>query len=58
MNETMEKIMNYARRAMSGYGGDDCYIMCEELSRRIQEEGRAALMQEYSLGGSDGEQIF
>lgn len=47
MNETIEKIMSAVNRALRGYGGDDRYLICEELSRLLHEEGCRVLLQEY-----------
>lgn len=49
MNETIEKIVKAAKEAVSGYGGDDQYMILEEVSRRLQEEGHNALMAEYMM---------
>lgn len=47
MDETIEKIVKAAKEAVSGYGGDDQYMILEEVCRRLQEEGHNALMVEY-----------
>lgn len=47
MDETIEKIVKAAKDAVSGYGGDDQYMILEEVSRRLQEEGHNALMVVY-----------
>lgn len=49
MDETIEKIVKAAKEAVSGYGGDDQYMILEEASRRLQEEGHNALMAEYMM---------
>lgn len=49
MDETIEKIVKAAKEAVSGYGGDDQYMILEEVSRRLQEEGHNALMVEYMM---------
>lgn len=55
MDETIESIVKFAQSAVKYYGDDDQYTIYEEAARRLQAEGRAALMQEYSLVGSDDE---
>lgn len=47
MDEIIEKIVKAAKEAVKCYGGDDQYMILEEVSRRLQEEGRTALMVEY-----------
>ena len=47
MDETIEQIVKAAKDAVSGYGGDDQYMILEEVCRRLQEEGQNALMVEY-----------
>ena len=47
MDETVEKIVKAAKEAVSGYGGDDQYMIYEEVIRRLQEEEYEALMVEY-----------
>lgn len=47
MDETIEQIVKTAMDAVSGYGGDDQYMILEEVSQRLQEEGHNALMVEY-----------
>ena len=47
MGETIEQIVKAAKDAVSGYGGDDQYMILEEVCRRLQEEGHNALMVEY-----------
>ncbi len=47
MDETVEKIVKAAKEAVSGYGGDDQYMIYEEVIRRLQEEEHEALMVEY-----------
>lgn len=45
--------MRTVRYALRGYGGDDRYLICEELSKLLQEEGRTALMDEYGDYGTE-----
>ena len=47
MDETIEKIVKAAKDAVSGYGGDDQYMILEEVISRLQEEEHTALMVEY-----------
>ncbi len=47
MDETIEKIVKAAKDAVSGYGGDDQYMIYEEVISRLQEEEHTALMVEY-----------
>jgi hypothetical protein len=47
MDDTVEKIVNAAKEAVKGYGGDDQYMIYEEVIRRLQEEEHEALMLEY-----------
>ena len=47
MDETIEKIVKAAKDAVSGYGGDDPYLIYEEVISRLQEEEHTALMVEY-----------
>lgn len=47
MDETIEKIVKATKEAVSGYGGDDQYMILEEVCRRLHEEGQNALMVEY-----------
>lgn len=47
MDETIEQIVKAAKDAVSGYGGDDQYMILEEVCRRLQEEWHNALMVEY-----------
>ncbi len=53
MDETIEQIVKMAMDAVSLYGGDDRYMMLEEVARRLQEEAHEALMEEYMEGLSD-----
>ena len=46
-DETVEKIVKAAKAAVKGYGGDDQYMIYEEVIRRLQEEEHEALMVEY-----------
>lgn len=46
MDDTIEQIVKAAKEAVKCYGGDDQYMILEEV-RRLQEEGRTALMVEY-----------
>jgi hypothetical protein len=47
MDDTIEQIVEAAKEAVKCYGGDDQYMILEEVSRRLQEEGHTALMVEY-----------
>ena len=47
MDDTIEQIGKAAKEAVKCYGGDDQYMILEEVSRRLQEEGHTALMVEY-----------
>lgn len=47
MNDTIEQIVKAAKEAVKCYGGDDQYMILEEVSRRLKEEGHTALMVEY-----------
>lgn len=47
MDDTIEQIVKAAQEAVKCYGGDDQYMILEEVSRRLQEEGHTALMVEY-----------
>jgi hypothetical protein len=47
MDDTIEQIVKAAKEAVKCYGGDDQYMILEEVSRRLQEEGHTALMVEY-----------
>lgn len=47
MDDTIEQIVKAAKKAVKCYGGDDQYMILEEVSRRLQEEGHTALMVEY-----------
>ena len=47
MEETVEQIVKAAEEAVKGYGGDDQYMIYEEVIRRLQEEEHEALMVEY-----------
>ena len=47
MDDTIEQIVKAAKEAVKCYGGDDQYMILEEVSRRLQEEGHTALMLEY-----------
>ena len=47
MDETIEKIVAMAKETVKGYGGDDQYMIYEEVIRRLQEEEHTALMVEY-----------
>lgn len=49
MDDTIEQIVKAAKEAVKCYGGDDQYMILEEVSRRLQEKGHTALMVE-SLG--------
>mgnify|MGYP004521843641 CR=1 FL=1 len=46
MDDTIEQIVKAAKEAVKCYGGDDQYMILEEVSR-LQEEGHTALMVEY-----------
>ena len=46
MYETIEKIVSAAKKAVRGYDGDEQYMIFEEASRRLLEEGRNALLEE------------
>lgn len=47
MDNTIEQIVKAAKEAVKCYGGDDQYMILEEVSRRLQEEEHTALMVEY-----------
>lgn len=47
MDDTIEQIVKAAKEAVKCYGGDDQYMILEEVSHRLQEEGHTALMVEY-----------
>lgn len=47
MEETVEKIVKAAKKAVEPYGGDDQYWIYEEVIRRLQEEEQLALQVEY-----------
>lgn len=47
MDDTIEQIVKAAKETVKCYGGDDQYMILEEVSLRLQEEGRTALMVEY-----------
>lgn len=47
MDDTIEQIVKAAKEDVKCYGGDDQYMILEEVSRRLQEEGHTALMVEY-----------
>ena len=47
IDDTIEQIVKAAKEAVKCYGGDDQYMILEEVSRRLQEEGHTALMVEY-----------
>lgn len=47
MDNTIEQIVKAAKEAVKCYGGDDQYMILEEVSRCLQEEGHTALMVEY-----------
>ena len=47
MDDTIEQIVKAAKEAVKCYGGDDQYMILEEVSRRLQEEGHTALMVKY-----------
>lgn len=47
MDDTIEQIVKAAKEAVKCYGGDDQYMILEEVSRRLQEEGHTALKVEY-----------
>lgn len=47
MDDTIEQIVKAAKEAVKCYGSDDQYMILEEVSRRLQEEGHTALMVEY-----------
>ena len=47
MDDTIEQIVKAAKEAVKCYGGDDQYMILEEVCRRLQEEGHNALMVEY-----------
>ena len=47
MDDTIEQIVKAAKEAVKCYGGDDQYMILEEVSRRLQEEDHTALMMEY-----------
>ena len=55
-DETIESIVKFAKEAVKYYGGDDQYMILEETSRRLQEEGHEALMLEYMVKEVDDEQ--
>ena len=44
MDDTIEQIVKAAKEAVKCYGGDDQYMILEEVSRRLQEEGHTVLM--------------
>ena len=57
MDETIEKIVDGAMDEVSGFGGDDQYMIMERVSQRLHEEARRVLVLEYSdFGGRDDEQ--
>ncbi len=47
MDETIEQIVKAAKEAVNGYGGDNQYMILEEVCRWLQKEGQNALMLEY-----------
>lgn len=47
VDDTIEQIVKAAKEAVKCYGGDDQYMILEEVSRRLQEGGHTALMVEY-----------
>lgn len=49
MDETIEKIVEYAQKAIGSYGcSDRCFIL-EEVCQRLQEEASNALRMEYFM---------
>lgn len=46
MDEAIEKIVSAAKKAVRGYDGDEQYMIFEEASRLLLEEGRNALLEE------------
>ena len=55
MDETIEKIVEYAKKAIALFGNSDRYFILEEVCRRLQEEGSNALKMEYLMEESEYE---
>lgn len=55
MNETIEKIVEYAKKSIALYGNGDQYFILEEVCRRLQEEGSNALRMEYFMEEAEDE---
>lgn len=49
MDETIEKIVEYARKSIAQFGNSDQYFILEEVFQRLQEEGANALKMEYLM---------
>ena len=49
MDETIEKIVEFARKNIALYGNSDQYFILEEVCRRLQDEGSNALKMEYLM---------
>ena len=49
MDETIEKIVEYAKKSIILYGNSDQYLILEEVCRRLQEEGSNALKMGYLM---------
>ena len=55
MDETIEKIVEYAKKAIALFGNSDQYFILEEVCRRLQEEGSNVLRMEYFMEGTEDE---
>lgn len=55
MEETIEKIVEFAMKTIKGYGYSDQYYLLEEVCRRLQTEGTNALQMEYFMEEVDDE---
>ena len=49
MEETVEKIVEFARKSIAQFGNSDQYFILEEVCQRLQEEGSNALKMEYLM---------
>lgn len=55
MDETIEKIIEYALDKVKHYGNCDKYTILDEVSRRLRLESESALKMEYFMEDTDDE---
>lgn len=55
MDETIDNIVEFAMKAVKGYGNSDRYFILEEVCRRLQVKGINALQMEYFVDEAENE---